>query len=346
MLEYLNSLFAHDMAIDLGTANTLVQVKGEGIVLDEPSVVAYQIKDGQRRVMAIGEAAKLMHGRTPESIVVTRPMRDGVIADFTIAEEMIKYFIRKVHKRTVFAKPRIIVCVPHGATPVERRAIRQSVMSAGARTAGLISEPIAAALGAGIDISHPKGSMIVDIGGGTTEVAILSLGDIVHANSIRVGGDYMDEALINYVLDKLNTHIGHSTAEKIKHTIGTAQQPQDRQGKRVKFHGRSNEGGQPHEVVMTEGMAAEALREPVELIRKAVAMTLKLTPPDLSSDVWESGIVLTGGGALLDKIDMALRDQTNLTVTIADDPLTCVANGTGMALSLEKTLRSIIDYRS
>ncbi|MCY4261195.1 MAG: rod shape-determining protein [Rhodobacteraceae bacterium] len=346
MLDYLNSLFAHDMAIDLGTANTLVQVKGEGIVLDEPSVVAYEIKDGQRRVMAIGEAAKLMHGRTPGSIVVTRPMRDGVIADFSIAEEMVKYFIRKVHKRTAFAKPRIIVCVPHGATPVERRAIRQSVLAAGARTAGLIYEPIAAALGAGIEISQPKGSMIVDIGGGTTEVAVMSLGDIVHAKSIRVGGDYMDEAIINYVLDKMNTHIGHATAEKIKHTIGTARPPKDQQGKRIKFHGRSNEGGQPTEVVMTEGMAADALNEPIDLIRKAVAMTLRLTPPDLASDIWECGIILTGGGALLKDIDMALREQVNLAVTVADDPLTCVAKGTGLALTLEKTLRSLIDYRS
>ena len=346
MFGYINSMFSHDMAIDLGTANTLVLVKGQGIVVDEPSVVAYRIKEGHKKIVAVGNDAKQMQGRTPQSIIVTRPMRDGVIADFTAAEEMIKYFIRKVHKRTSFAKPKIIVCVPHGATPVERRAIRQSVLSAGARTAGLISEPIAASLGAGIDISNPKGSLIVDIGGGTTEVAVLSLGDIVYANSIRVGGDYMDEALINYVLDKLNTHIGHATAERIKHTIGTARMPQDRQGKRVKFHGRANEGGHPQEVIMTEGMTAEALREPIGQIRKIVSMTLKLTPPDLSSDIWESGVVLTGGGALLKDIDLAIRDQTNLSVTIAEDPLTCVAQGSGIALTIENKLKSIIDYHS
>ena len=334
------------MAIDLGTANTLVHVKGAGIVVDEPSVVAYHIKDGRKKVVAIGESAKQMQGRTPQSIEVIRPMRDGVIADFAVAEEMIKYFIRKVHRRTAFAKPKIVVCVPHGATSVERRAIRQSVLSAGARSAGLIAEPIAAALGAGINISHPHGTMIVDIGGGTTEVAVLSLGDIVYANSIRVGGDSMDDAIVNYALEKKNTFIGHSTAERIKHTIGTARMPPDREGEHAKIYGRSSEGGHPHEIDISEGMVAAALREPVDQIRKAVSMALKMTPPDLSSDIWESGVVLTGGGALLRDIDLAIRDQTNLSVTVADEPLTCVVHGTGIALSLEKRLISIIDYNS
>ena len=238
-LGSITGVFSQDMAIDLGTANTLVYVKGKGVILSEPSVVAYQVKDGQKKALAFGEDAKLMLGRTPGSIEAIRPMRDGVIADFDVAEEMIKYFIRKVHKRTTFSKPKIIVCVPHGATPVEKRAIRQSVLSAGARRAGLIAEPIAAAIGAGMPITDPTGSMVVDIGGGTTEVAVLSLGDIVYARSVRVGGDRMDEAIVSYLRRQQNLLVGESTAERIKTSIGTARMPDDGTGASMMIRGLS-----------------------------------------------------------------------------------------------------------
>ena len=340
------NMFSHDLAIDLGTANTLVHVKGEGIVVDEPSVVAYNLSDGRRKVLAVGNEAKLMQGRTPKSIEVIRPLRNGVIADFQVAEEMIKYFIRKVHHRRTLAKPRILVCVPHGATAVEKRAIRQSVLSAGARTAGLIPEPIAAALGVGINYNTPHGAMIVDIGGGTTEVAVLSLGDIVYANSIRIGGDAMDDALVGYVLENCNIHIGYATAEKIKKTIGTAKLPNDGDGKSSKFYGRTNEGGHPHEIQISQRMVADALRNPIEQIRRAVAVALQMTPPDLSSDLIETGMIMTGGGAMLADFDKVLRDRTHLAVTVAEEPLKCVALGTGIALNMEESLRPLIDYHS
>ncbi len=346
ILHRVANMFSHDLAIDLGTANTLVHVKGEGIVVDEPSVVAYNLVDGRRKVLAVGNEAKLMQGRTPKSIEVIRPLRNGVIADFQVAEEMIKYFIRKVHHRKTFAKPRILVCVPHGATAVEKRAIRQSVLSAGARSAGLIPEPIAAALGVGINYNTPNGAMIVDIGGGTTEVAVLSLGDIVYANSIRIGGDAMDDALVGYVLENCNIHIGYSTAEKIKKTIGTAKTPNDGEGETAKFYGRTNEGGHPHEIQISQRMVAEALRNPIEQIRRAVAVALQMTPPDLSSDLIEAGMIMTGGGAMLADFDKVLRDRTHLAVTVAEEPLKCVALGTGIALNKEQSLRPLIDYHS
>jgi rod shape-determining protein MreB and related proteins len=255
----LTGLFSSDMAIDLGTANTLVYVKGRGIILNEPSVVAYHVKDGRKQVLAVGEDAKLMLGRTPGSIEAIRPMRDGVIADFDVAEEMIKHFIRKVHRRTTFSKPKVIVCVPYGATPVEKRAIRQSVLSAGARRAGLISEPIAAAIGAGMPITDPTGSMVVDVGGGTTEVAVLSLGDIVYARSVRVGGDRMDEAIISYLRRQQNLLIGEATAERIKCTIGTARMPDDGRGMTMSIRGRDLLNGVPKELEITQGQIAEAL---------------------------------------------------------------------------------------
>ena len=334
------------MAIDLGTANTLVHIKGAGVVVDEPSVVAFQIQNGRRKLLAIGNEAKLMQGRTPKSIQVIRPLRDGVIADFEVAEAMIKYFINKVHNRRAWAKPRVLVCVPQGATPVEKRAIRQSVLSAGARQAGLIAEPIAAALGVGLDFLSPGGNMIIDIGGGTTEVAVLSLGDIVYANSIRVGGDTFDSAIAGYVLEKLNTHIGITTAEKIKKTIGVAKAPDDGEGQTTKFQGRANEGGYPQSVIISQKMISEALRGPIEQIRRAVSQALLLTTPDLASDLYESGIIISGGGALLRDIDMVIHRHTNLRATIAEDPLKCVVNGTGYALSEEQRFRSIIDYSS
>ncbi|MDE2646977.1 MAG: rod shape-determining protein [Paracoccaceae bacterium] len=340
------NIFSVDMAIDLGTANTLVYVKGKGIVLDEPSVVAYHIRNGTKEILAVGDAAKLMLGRTPGSIEAIRPLKDGVIADFDSAEAMIKHFIRKVHKHSTFTKPKIIVCVPQGATPVEKRAIRQSVLGAGARKAGLISEPIAAAIGAGMPIIDPTGSMVVDIGGGTTEVAVLSLGDIVYANSVRVGGDRMDEALMSYLRRYKNMLIGVATAEKIKEAIGSARKPDDNRGAAMQVRGRDLLSGVPKEIEINQAQVAEALAEPVQQICDAVMLALEATPPDLSADIVDRGIMLTGGGALLGELDLALREQTGLAVTVADDSRNCVALGTGKALEYEKQLRHIIDYDS
>lgn len=339
-------MFTSDMAIDLGTANTLVYVKGRGIILSEPSVVAYHVKEGVRRVLAVGEDAKLMLGRTPGSIEAIRPMREGVIADFDTAEAMIKHFIRKVHRRTTFSKPKIIICVPHGATPVEKRAIRQSVLSAGARRAGLIAEPIAAAIGAGMPITDPTGNMVVDVGGGTTEVAVLSLGDIVYARSVRVGGDRMDEAIINYLRRQQNLLVGDSTAERIKTSIGTARMPDDGRGETMKIRGRDLLNGVPKETEISQAQVAEALSETVQQICEAVMTALEATPPDLAADIVDRGVMLTGGGALLGDLDLALREQTGLAVSIADDTLNCVALGTGKALEFEKQLRHAIDYES
>jgi|TARA_B100000768_G_scaffold169962_1_gene175924 rod shape-determining protein MreB len=340
------NIFSVDMAIDLGTANTLVYVKGKGVVLDEPSVVAYHIRNGTKEILAVGDAAKLMLGRTPGSIEAIRPLKDGVIADFDSAEAMIKHFIRKVHKHSTFTKPKIIVCVPQGATPVEKRAIRQSVLGAGARKAGLISEPIAAAIGAGMPIIDPTGSMVVDIGGGTTEVAVLSLGDIVYANSVRVGGDRMDEALMSYLRRYKNMLIGVATAEKIKESIGSARKPNDNRGAAMQVRGRDLLSGVPKEIEINQAQVAEALAEPVQQICDAVMLALEATPPDLSADIVDRGIMLTGGGALLGELDLALREQTGLAVTVADDSRNCVALGTGKALEYEKQLRHIIDYDS
>jgi len=286
MLGFLTGLFSADMAMDLGTANTLVYVKGKGIILNEPSVVAYQNQDGKKRVLAVGEDAKMMLGRTPGSIEAIRPMRDGVIADFGVAEEMIKHFIRKCHKRGNFAKPKVIVCVPHGATPVEKRAIRESVLHAGARKAGLIAEPIAAAIGSGMPITDPTGSMVVDIGGGTTEVAVLSLGDIVYARSVRVGGDRMDEAIVSYLRRQHNLLVGESTAERIKTSIGTARMPDDGRGASMEIRGRDLLNGVPKVTEITQAQVAEALAEPVQAICEAVMTALESTPPDLARTLW------------------------------------------------------------
>jgi rod shape-determining protein MreB len=311
-------------------------------VLNEPSVVAYHVKDGKKQVLAVGEDAKLMLGRTPGTIEAIRPMRDGVIADFDSAEQMIKHFIRKVHKRTTFAKPKIIVCVPHGATPVEKRAIRQSVLSAGARRAGLIAEPI----GAGMPITDPTGNMVVDIGGGTTEVAVLSLGDIVYARSVRVGGDRMDEAIISYLRRHQNLLIGESTAERIKTSIGTARMPDDGRGLSMTIRGRDLLNGVPKETEINQAQVAEALSEPVQQICDAVMQALETTPPDLAADIVDRGVMLTGGGALLGDLDLSLREQTGLSISVANEPLNCVALGTGKALEYEKQLSHVIDYDS
>jgi len=339
-------LFSSDMAIDLGTANTLVYVKGKGIVLNEPSVVAYNVKDGKKRVLAVGEEAKQMLGRTPGSIQAIRPMREGVIADFDVAEEMIKYFIRKVHRGGSWAKPKILVCVPHGATPVEKRAIRESVMAAGARKAGLISEPIAAAIGAGMPIAEPTGNMVVDIGGGTTEVAVLSLGDVVYARSVRVGGDRMDEAIISYLRRQHNLLVGESTAERIKTQIGTARMPDDGVGMRMDVRGRDLLNGVPKELDINQAQIAEALSETVQTIVESVMVALEQTPPDLAADIVDRGVMLTGGGALLGDLDLALREQTGLAITVAEDPLNCVALGTGKSLEFESQLAHVLEYGS
>lgn len=346
MFGSMRNMFTSDMAIDLGTANTLVYVQGKGVILNEPSVVAYTIKNGKKEVLAVGEDAKLMLGRTPGSIEAIRPMRDGVIADFVAAEEMIKHFIRKANARSKISKPRIIVCVPYGATPVEKRAIRESVLRAGARKAGLIAEPIAAAIGAGMPITDPTGSMVVDIGGGTTEVAVLSLGDIVYARSVRVGGDRMDEAVISYLRRKSNLLIGESTAERIKTSIGTARMPDNGRGAVMTIRGRDLLNGVPKEAEITQAQVAEALSEPVQQICESVMSALEATPPDLAADIVDRGVMLTGGGALLGDLDLTLREQIGLPITIADESLDCVAIGTGRSLEYEKQLRHVIDYES
>lgn len=332
MFAKLLSMFSSDMAIDLGTANTLVYVKGRGIVLNEPSVVALKNENGRKVVKAVGEAAKLMLGRTPGSIETIRPLRDGVIADLVASEDMIKHFIRKVHNRSGFVRPRVVICVPSGSTAVERKAIREAAESAGASRVELIEEPMAAAIGADLPVTEPTGSMIVDIGGGTTEVAVLSLAGIVYATSVRVGGDKMDEALIAYIRRKDNLLVGESTAERIKKEIGTAMAPEDGVGMTIKVRGRDLTRGIPREMDIHQGHVAEALAEPVAQIVEGVKVALENTAPELAADIVDKGIVLTGGGALLADLDKVLGKATGLPVVVADDPLTCVALGTGRAM--------------
>ncbi|MFA7638691.1 MAG: rod shape-determining protein [Parvibaculum sp.] len=342
MLSGLLGMFSADMAIDLGTANTLVYVKGRGIVLNEPSVVAIIEKGGKKQVLAVGEEAKMMLGRTPGNIQAIRPMRDGVIADFEIAEEMIKHFIRKVHNRRSFANPQIIVCVPSGSTAVERRAIQESALSAGARRVYLIEEPMAAAIGAGLPVTEPTGSMVVDIGGGTTEVAVLSLGGIVYARSVRVGGDKMDEAIIAYIRRHHNLLVGEASAERIKKEVGSAAIPADGDGMTIEIKGRDLMNGVPKEIAIGQKQIAESLAEPVGAIVEAVKVALEATPPELAADIVDKGIVLTGGGALLANLDQVLRDETGLPVSIADDALSCVALGTGKALEHIRTMKHVL----
>ncbi len=342
MFSNLLGLLSSDMGIDLGTANTLVYVKGRGIVLNEPSVVAIAQSKGKRQVLAVGDEAKLMLGRTPGNIQAIRPLRDGVIADFEVAEEMIKHFIRKVHNRRSFANPQIIVCIPSGSTAVERRAIQESAESAGARRVFLIEEPMAAAIGAGLPVTEPTGSMVVDIGGGTTEVAVLSLGGIVYSRSVRVGGDKLDEAIINYIRRYHNLLIGESTAERIKKEIGSACPPEDGEGRTTEIKGRDLMNGVPKEIVITERQVAESLAEPVSAILEAVKVALENTAPELAADIVDKGIVLTGGGALLRNLDLVLRHATGLPVSVAEDPLSCVALGTGRAVEEMATLKSLL----
>jgi len=330
------------MAIDLGTANTLVYVKGKNIVLNEPSVVAIAEVKGKKHVLAVGEDAKQMLGRTPGNIQAIRPLRDGVIADFEIAEDMIKYFIRKVHNRRSFAAPLVVICVPSGSTAVERRAIQESAEAAGARRVYLIEEPMAAAIGAGLPVTEPTGSMVVDIGGGTTEVAVLSLGGIVYSQSVRVGGDKMNEAIIAYIRRNHNLLVGESSAERIKEEIGSACPPEEGEGRTMEIKGRDLMNGVPKELVISERQIAESLAEPVSAIIEAVKSALEHTAPELAADIVDKGIVLTGGGALLTNMDYVLRYATGLPISIADNPLSCVALGTGRALEEMKKLRHVL----
>ena len=342
MISRVFGALSADMAIDLGTANTLVYVKGKGIVLDEPSVVALVEQDGRRDVLAVGEEAKVMLGRTPGNIQAIRPLREGVIADFEVAEEMIKHFIRKVHNRSAFASPQIVICVPSGATPVERRAIQEAAHAAGGRRVFLIEEPMAAALGAGLPVSDPVGSMIVDIGGGTTEVAVVSLGGIVYSRSIRVGGDKMDQSIINYIRRTYNLLLGESSAERIKKECGTAAATVNGEEVKIRIKGRDLATGVPKAIKLGQAQIAEALSEPVGQIVEAVRVALETTPPELVADIVDSGIVLTGGGALLANLDTVLSNETNLPVTVAEDALSCVALGTGQAVEHLKVMKNVL----
>ena len=335
----LTNIWSQDMAIDLGTANTLVVLKGQGVVLNEPSVVAIVENQGKKTVLAVGDEAKTMLGRTPGNISAIRPLRDGVIADFIVTEEMIKHFIKKVHKDKTFSNPRILICVPTGSTPVERKAIQDSALAAGARRVQLIEEPIAAAIGAGLPISEATGSMVVDIGGGTTEIAVMSLGGLVYSKSLRVAGDAMDAALINYMRKEYNLMIGDSTAEKIKKEIGTAI-PSNNNTYAVK--GRDLRSGTPKEVNITEEDTAEALNDILKEMVNGIKDALENTPPELSADLVDMGLTLTGGGALLKNIDKRFSKETGLPVHVADDPLACVAIGTGRALENEEIFSTML----
>jgi len=341
-LDTVTKIWSQDMAIDLGTANTLVVLKGQGVVLNEPSVVAVVDNKGKKSVLAVGDEAKTMLGRTPGNISAIRPLKNGVIADFIVTEEMIKHFIKKVHKKRTFANPRILICVPTGSTPVERKAIQDSALAAGARRVQLIEEPIAAAIGAGLPISDATGSMVVDIGGGTTEVAVLALGGVVYSKSLRIAGDAMDHALQSYMRREYNLMIGDSTAEKIKKEIGTAVASSNNT---YPVKGRDIRSGTPKEVNITEEDSAEALDVILTEIVNGIKDALENTPPELSADLVDMGLTLTGGGALLKNIDKRFSRETGLPVHIADDPLACVAIGTGKALDQEETFSTMLfDY--
>ncbi|MBL8648017.1 MAG: rod shape-determining protein [Sphingosinicella sp.] len=341
MLSRIFGFLAQDMAIDLGTANTLVYVRGRGIVLNEPSVVAIETINGRKMVKAVGNDAKMMMGKTPGNVEAIRPLRDGVIADIYVAEQMINHFIKKVHTRKFGNYPEIVICVPSGSTSVERRAIRDAANNAGASQVYLIEEPMAAAIGAGLPVTEPIGSMVVDIGGGTTEVAVLSLRGLAYTTSVRVGGDKMDDAIVSYVRRNHNLLIGEATAERIKKEIGTAKPPLDGVGVTLEIKGRDLMNGVPKEITINQAQIAEALSEPVSAIVEGVRQALENTAPELAADIVDQGIVLTGGGALLGQLDEVLRDATGLPVTVADDPLTCVALGTGRALE-EPIFRGVL----
>jgi rod shape-determining protein MreB len=341
LLDPILGLFSNDLAIDLGTANTLVYMKGKGIVLSEPSVVAVR-KNGRsgNKVLAVGRDAKMMLGRTPGNIVAIRPMKDGVIADFEITEAMLRHFIRRAHNRRTFVRPRIIICVPSGITQVEKRAVRESAESAGAREVFLIEEPMAAAIGAGLPITEPTSNMVVDIGGGTTEVAVISLAGIVYSKSVRVGGDKMDEAILQYIKRKYNLLIGITTAELIKTTIGSAY-PSDH-AETIDVKGRDLVTGIPKILTIDSDEVRQAISEQIETIVETVRIALEQTPPELAADIVDTGIVLAGGGALLKNLDVLLREETKLPIILAEDPLTTIVLGSGMALDNLGMLKDVI----
>jgi rod shape-determining protein MreB len=333
MFKRIRGLFSNDLSIDLGTANTLIYVKEKGIILDEPSVVAIRTVNGQRTVVAVGTEAKKMLGRTPGNITAIRPLKDGVIADFQVTEEMLKHFVQRVHDDSfVRPSPRVLVCVPCQSTQVERRAIRESVLKAGAREVRLIEEPMAAAIGAGLPVEEASGSMVVDIGGGTTEVAILALNGVVYANSLKVGGDKLDESIISYVRRNQGVLIGDATAERIKHTIGTASP--DSEIIEMEVRGRNLAEGIPITFQMNSKQVYDAMLEPLSAIVQAIRTALEQSPPELSADISERGIVLTGGGAMLRDLDILISSQTGIPVLVAEEPLTCVAKGGGSALEI------------
>ncbi|WOE76413.1 rod shape-determining protein [Alterisphingorhabdus coralli] len=344
-MSLFSSLFkfgSQNIAIDLGTANTLVYVEGQGVVLNEPSVVAIETINGVKKVKAVGDDAKMMMGKTPDSIEAIRPLRDGVIADIEVAEQMIKYFITKVNgKKSMFNPPEITICVPSGATSVERRAIRDAASNAGASQVYLIVEPMAAAIGAGMPVTEPIGSMVVDIGGGTTEVAVLSLRGLAYTTSVRTGGDKMDEALVSYVRRHHNLLIGETTAERIKKDFGVARPPADGVGQTIQIKGRDLVNGVPKEISINQAQIAEAMAEPISTIVEGVRIALENTAPELAADIVDQGIVLTGGGAMVEGLDAHMRDETGLPVTVAEDPLSCVAIGTGRAME-EPVYRTIL----
>jgi len=338
LLSVLAGLFSNDLAIDLGTANTLVYVRGEGIVMNEPSIVA--IHQADHSVLAVGHEAKAMMGRTPGNIQAIRPLKDGVIADFDVTEKMLHYFISKVHRRRTLVHPRIVIGVPSGITQVEKRAVRDSAMQAGAREVYLIEEPMAAAIGAGLPIQEPGGNMIVDMGGGTTEVAVISLSGIVYAKSVRIAGDEMDEAIVQYIKKHYNLLVGERRAEEIKIKLGSAY-PMAGERATMEVKGRDLIDGIPKTIVVTDEEIREALREPVMAIVDTVRTCLERTPPELAADIVDKGIVLTGGGALLRGLDLLLRQETDLPITVADDPLSCVALGTGKVLDELELLKKV-----
>ena len=333
MLKTIRGLFSNDLSIDLGTANTLIYVRDQGIVLDEPSVVAIRIHNGQKTIAAVGTDAKRMLGRTPGNIMAIRPLKDGVIADFQVTEKMLQHFISRVHKNSfIRPSPRVLVCVPCNSTQVERKAIRESALSAGAREVRLIEEPMAAAIGAGLPVEEASGSMVVDIGGGTTEIAILSLNGVVYSDSVRTGGDRFDEAIVAYVRRNYGSLIGDATAERIKQEIGTAIGGGEL--REIDVRGRNLAEGVPRAFTMNSDEVMEALQDALTIIIQGVKGALEQSPPELASDIAESGIVLTGGGALLRGLDRLLSNETGLQVIVAEDPLTCVARGGGKALEL------------
>jgi len=346
MFGFLRSFFSNDLAIDLGTSNTLIYMRGKGIVLDEPSVVSIRQEggpNGKRTILAVGKEAKQMLGKVPGNIEAIRPMKDGVIADFNITQQMIKQFIRMVHAPHIFApSPRIVICVPCGSTQVERRAIREAAHTAGAAKVYLIEEPMAAATGAGLPVSEATGSMVVDIGGGTTEVGVISLGGIVYKGSVRVGGDKFDEAIVNYIRRNYGMLIGEQTAEAIKKEIGSAFPGSE--VKEMEVKGRNLSEGIPRSFTISSNEILEALTDPLNQIVSSVKIALEQTPPELGADIAERGMMLTGGGALLRDLDRLLAEETGLPVLVAEDPLTCVVRGSGMALERMDKLGSIFSY--